>query len=90
MARYNILGITKAAMPLDFTQPNVQTAFCNTANDQYNHNIFGKVLFIVTNQPNAVTGENNFAVSHEIEKPDYDAKGIIFIDSTIVPEDNFL
>ncbi|KAF2884639.1 hypothetical protein ILUMI_21526 [Ignelater luminosus] len=66
---YDIPGISKTAMPLAFTQTNVQAGFCKTGIYPYNRNLFQAVDFapsFVTDRPNPDNGKNNPAANNEI------------------------
>nr|XP_022911318.1 uncharacterized protein LOC111422344 [Onthophagus taurus] len=62
MTIYDVPGIIKTAMPLAFTQANVQAGFCKTGIYPYNRNTSQEIDFApsyVTDRLNPDTGENN-------------------------------
>ena len=62
MTIYNIPGIIKTAMPLAFTQANIQAGFSKTGMYPYNQNLFQETDFapsFVRDRSNPDTEENN-------------------------------
>ncbi|XP_047118526.1 MFS-type transporter clz9-like [Schistocerca piceifrons] len=70
---YDIPGIIKTAMPLAFTQSNIQAGFCKTGIYPYNRNVFQETDFassFVTDRANPDTEKNTCATpSLEMHTP---------------------
>lgn len=76
MSIYDIPGIIKTAMPLAFTQANIQAGFCKTGIYPYNRNLFQEIDFApsyVTDRPNPDTDDNNPVAQSTINRPNPDS-----------------